>query len=312
MMEVTHPRRGYIMEHPVLKKDPQRSKSILFLIGAAVLWSTGGILIKLVDWNPVAISGSRSLIAGLLILAYMRKPKLKWSWPLVLGALMYASTVILFVVANKLTTAANTILLQYTAPIWVAIMAGWILKEKIRWYDWASIAVTLVGMTLFFREGISGGSFIGNIVAVFSGIGLAGVVIFLRLQKDGDPVETVLLGNFLTFFIALPFIISSGTPSTRSIIGIVLLGIFQLGCAYLLYALAIKHVTAIEGILIPVIEPILNPLWVFLFIGEKPGTWTFIGGAVVIASVTARSFIAGHYSRMSNSSMRKFQQEKSQ
>jgi len=286
------------MESRLLLQKSQRKKSILFLIAASVLWSTGGILIKLVDWNPVAISGTRSLIAGFLILAYVRKPKLKWSWSLVLGSLTYASTVILFVIANKLTTAANTILLQYTAPIWVALLAGWILKEKIKWYDWASIAVTLLGMMLFFREGISGGNFLGNVIAVLSGVGLAGVVIFLRLQKDGDPIETVLLGNFVTFFIALPFILTSGPPSTQSILGIFLLGIFQLGCAYLFYALAIKHVSAIEAILIPVIEPLLNPLWVFLFIGETPGTWTLIGGAVVIASVTGRSLIAGHYSRI--------------
>lgn len=286
------------MESQVLSHDPQRRKSILFLIAASILWSTGGILIKLVDWNPVAIAGSRSLIAGFLILGYVRTFRLKWSWPLILGALCYAATVILFVIANKLTTAANTILLQYTAPIWVALMSGWILKEHIKWYDWASIAVTLFGMTLFFRDGISGGSFIGNIVAVVSGVGLAGVVIFLRLQKDGSPVETVLLGNFVTFFIALPFILSSTPPSAQSLLGILLLGIFQLGCAYLLYALAIKHISAIEAILIPVIEPLLNPLWVFLFIGEKPSTWALIGGTVVIASVTGRALIAGHYSRI--------------
>lgn len=286
------------MDSQLITHDPHRKRSILYLIAASVLWSTGGILIKLVDWHPVAISGSRSLIAGLLILAFLRKPRLKFSWPLVLGALTYASTVILFVIANKLTTAANTILLQYTAPIWVALMSGWLLKERIRWYDWASIAVTLMGMTLFFREGIAGGNFLGNVVAVFSGVGLAGVVVFLRLQKDGDPVETVLLGNFITFFVALPFILTSGVPSTRSLLGIVLLGIFQLGCAYLLYALAIKHITAIEAILIPVIEPLLNPVWVFLFIGETPGTWTLIGGAVVIASVTGRALIAGQVSRL--------------
>lgn len=286
------------MDPQLMITTSDRKRSILFLIAASVLWSTGGILIKLVDWHPVAISGTRSLIAGLLILAYVRKVRLNWSWPLIFGALTYASTVILFVVANKLTTAANTILLQYTAPIWVALMAGWILKEKIRWYDWASIAVTLIGMTLFFREGISGGNFLGNIIAVLSGVGLAGVVVFLRLQKDGSPIETVLLGNFLTFFISLPFIMTHGIPSTQSIIGILLLGVFQLGCAYLLYALAIKHISAIEAILIPVIEPLLNPIWVFLFIGEKPGTWTLIGGAVVIASVTGRSIIASHLTRI--------------
>lgn len=281
-----------------LPPKAQRKKAILFLIAASVLWSTGGILIKLVDWNPVAISGTRSLIAGFLILAYLKKTKLRWSKSLILGSLTYASTVICFVIANKLTTAANTILLQYTAPVWVALMANWILKERIRWYDWASIAVTLSGMALFFHDGLSGGDFLGNAIAVLSGIGLAGVVVFLRLQKDGDPVETILLGNFLTFFIALPFILSGGIPSGRSLLGVLLLGIFQLGCAYLLYALAIKHISAIEAILIPVIEPLLNPIWVFLFIGEKPGLWTLVGGAVVILSVSARALIDSRYSRV--------------
>lgn len=281
-----------------LTHSARRKRAILFLIAASILWSTGGFLIKLVDWNPVAISGTRSLIAAFLILAYLKHLRFRWSKTLVFGALTYASTVICFVIANKLTSAANTILLQYTAPVWVALMASWVLKERIRWYDWASIAVTLCGMALFFHDGLAGGGFLGDIIAVVSGIGLAGVVIFLRLQKDGDPVETVLLGNFLTFFISLPFIATSGMPSFKSLLGILLLGIFQLGCAYLLYALAIKHVSAIEAILIPVIEPLLNPVWVFLIIGERPGFWTLLGGAVVVLSVSGRALIDSHYSKV--------------
>lgn len=278
-------------------KDPLRKRAILYLIAASVLWSTGGLLIKLVQWHPVAISGSRSLVAGFLILAYLRKKKLNWSKNLVLGAIAYASTVMLYVIANKMTSAANAILLQFTAPVWVALMAGWILKERIRWYDWASIAATLCGMALFFHDGLGGGNFAGNVISVLSGVGLAAVVIFLRLQKDGDPVETVLLGNFLTFFLGLPVILTSGMPSVQSIVGLLLLGVFQLGCAYLLYALAIKHVTAIEAILIPVIEPLLNPLWVFLFIGESPSVWALAGGSIVIFAVCIRALIDYRYSQ---------------
>ena len=274
------------------KKD--RRKAVLFLALAAALWSTAGLLIKLVDWNPVAISGTRSLISGIVVLLYLRNFRIHWSKPLVFGSIAYSSTVILFVVSNKLTTAANTILLQYTAPVWVAILSGWLLKEKIHRYDWVSIALTLCGMALFFKDSLHAGGMTGNLLAILSGVGLSLVVVCMRLQKDAFPVETVLLGNFLTFFVTLPVILASPMPSGKSIIGLILLGVFQLGFAYILYAKAIPHVTALEAILIPVIEPLLNPLWVFLFAGEKPGFWALCGGSVVILSVTLRSLYANY------------------
>lgn len=270
------------------KFSNERVKAIIALIIASVLWSTGGILIKLVDWNPVAIAGSRSFIASLTVLLYLRKPKLTMSKAQIGGAIAYAATVILFVTANKLTTSANAILLQFTAPVFVALLGIWILKEKIYWYDWITILLVFGGMILFFVDDVGMGSMLGNVLAVISGFFLACVTISFRFQKDGSPVETALLGNIFTFIVAIPFILRS-MPDLKSIYGLILLGIFQLGISYILYALSMKHLTALEAILITVIEPLLNPLWVFLFAGEKPSLFAIFGGIIVLFSVTARS-----------------------
>lgn len=269
----------------------ERLKAIIFLVIASVLWSTGGILIKLVDWNPIAIAGARSFIAFLTVLMYLKKPKFTMSKAQIGGSIAYAATVILFVTANKLTTSANAILLQFTAPVFVALLGIWILKEKIHWYDWVTILFVFGGMILFFVDDVGAGSMVGNLVAVISGFFLACVTISLRLQKDGSPVETTLLGNIVTFMVAIPFIFRS-MPDLKSIYGLILLGVFQLGISYILYALAMKHLTALEAILITVIEPLLNPVWVFLFAGEKPSPYAVIGGIIVLSSVTARSIYA--------------------
>lgn len=276
-----------------------RYKAMLFLVLASILWSTGGILIKAVDWNPIAIAGSRSLIASIVVFLYLRKPKLTWSKAQLGGAFSYAATVILFVAANKLTTAANAILLQFTAPIFVAILGAWLLKEKIRWYDYIAILTVFGGMMLFFLDDVGEGNMLGNVLAVVSGFFLACVTISLRFQKDGSPVETTLLGNVLTFIVAIPFI-AGGLPNMKSIIAIIALGVFQLGVAYLLFALASKHLPAIEAILLTVIEPLLNPLWVFLFAGEKPSIYAVLGGIIVILSVTIRSIIVSKESAIEN------------
>lgn len=266
----------------------KRTKAIVYLILTAILWSLGGVLIKSVKWNPIAIAGARSAISSLVILAYIRRPRFTWSTDQILAAIFYAGTVILFVTANKLTTAANAILLQYGAPIYVAILGSVILKEKTTVPDWITIASVIFGMFLFFLDELKPGNLSGNIVAILSGVAFALYIIFMRKQKDESPIESTLLGNILTALIGLPFILSSSPETKSSWIGIILLGTVQLGLSYILYSIAIKDVTALEAILIPIIEPILNPIWVFLAMGEMPGKWAFIGGAIILASVTLR------------------------
>lgn len=283
------------MELQQSQQSKMHLKSVIYVAVAAILWSTAGLFIKWVQWPPVAIAGIRSGIAGLVILFYWiftykqlpPLPNIKKSF----GALNYATLVMLFVFANKLTTAANAILLQFSAPIWVMILGAIFLKEPIRRKDLLTVCLVLGGMGLFFLGDLGSGSMLGNGLAILSGVAMAIMVISLKGVKTGSPLEIVFWGNVVTFVIGIPFY-GQITFDQMSIIGILLLGIFQLGTAYIFYAKGIQHVTALDGILITVLEPLLNPVWVFLFNGEQPTIFAFLGGVVVLSSVTYHSLRA--------------------
>ena len=283
-----------------MRKD--KIKAIFFILFAAALLSTGGLLLKLVDLPPMTIAGSRAIISTIVVWLYVKKPKFTFSTAQVSGALCYSLMVIGFIVANKWTSAANAIVLQFSAPIWVAILGVWILKEKIRWYDIVAILFVAIGMLLFFIDDVDGGNLAGNIVAVLSGVALAGVTISLRFQKDESPVETTLLGHILTAIIGFPFIFGVVFTS-MDLVGIFLLGVFQLGIAYILYSVAIKHLSALEAILFMFLEPILNPIWVFLVVGEKPSLLSITGGIIVLITIVIRSVIANKYELKRNSNL---------
>lgn len=272
----------------------EKRRAILQIIIAAILLSTGGIILKFIDMPSMAIAGSRAIFSAAVVWLYVRKPRFTFSKAQVSGAICYSSMVILFIVANKLTTAANAVILQFTAPIWVAILGALILKERTRWYDYAAIVLTGIGMTLFFLDDMGGGSSSGNMIAVLSGVALAGVTISLRFQKDGSPVETTLLGHLITIAIGMPFVFGASLD-LQNFIGIFLLGAFQLGLAYIFYSLAIRHLTAMETILIMILEPILNPVWVFLYNGERPGLLSMVGGILVIATIVWRGLISSRF-----------------
>lgn len=267
-----------------------RRVSVGLMIATALMWSLGGVLIKSVEWNPIAISGARSGIAAIVLLAAARRPKFTWSFPQVGGAIAYVGTVSLFAIANKLTTAANAILLQYTSPIWIALLGAVFLGERATWADWLAITAVLVGMALFFADDLTQASLLGTLTAIASGFCFGCLTLFLRKQKDGSPVETVILGNILTALTSIPFMLGS-SPGSRGWLLLAIAGIFQLGLPYLLYTTAIKHITALDAILLATIEPILNPVWVLLAIGERPGPWALVGGTVVLLSVTVRSAV---------------------
>lgn len=269
------------------KPARQRASAVWLLLLAAVLWSSGGLLIKCVTWPPLAIAGARSAVAASVIAWAFRGERIRWSGTMLVGACAYAGIVLLFVFANKLTTAANAIFLQYTAPIYVALLGGWLLGEKTTRSDWLTIAVVFFGMGLFFIDKLTAGGLAGNCLAIVSGISFAVFVICMRKQPDGQSFASVLVGNIITCFIGLPFVIAQ--PVDISNWGIVvLLGIFQLGIPYALYTKAIEQVSALEAIMIPVIEPVLNPIWVFLLLGENPGMWSILGGAVILTAITGR------------------------
>lgn len=272
-------------KNKLVDTDNIRYRAIGMQVCAAILWSFGGLLIKLVDINPLAIAGFRSLIAAVVIFPFLKKPYLKFNVNKVIGAFAYTVLVILFISATKLTTAASAILLQYTAPIYIAIFGGWLLKERASLKDWVTIVFVIMGMILFFMDGLKGGNIKGNLIAVLSGVALAFNTIFMRRQKDADPLENVFWGSILTVLVTIPFMFKTA-PNTKSWIGLILLGVFQIGISYVLYARAIKKITALEATFISLVEPLLNPVWVFLTIGEIPGKLAVVGGIVVLVSVT--------------------------
>ncbi len=269
-------------------RGPGRRGALALLLLTAVLWSLGGILIKSIRWSPLAISGTRSLIGALVLGAvFGRRLRFTWSPAQVGGALAYAGTVTLFVFANKLTTAANAILLQYTAPVWVALFGYRFLGERTGRRDWITIAAVSGGMVLFFMDRLSPAGFWGNIIALASGFCFGWLTLFLRRQKEDSTIESIFLGNILAALIGLPAMLGS-MPDARSWGLLVILGVVQMGLPYLLFSIAIRHVTAVEAIVVPVIEPILNPLWVLLLVGERPGPWALLGGTVVLGSLFLR------------------------
>lgn len=265
------------------------TRSVLLLIAAALCWSMGGLLIKSIAWPALAVAGGRGIIAALFLMATSRPLRFHFSRPQIVGAIAYAGCTVTFCMATKLTTAANAILLQYTAPVWVALFGAWFLHERATRADWITIAIVTAGMALFFADGLELANLLGNTLAIVSGVCFAIMAIALRQQKDGSPVESIILGNLLAFGIGLPWILRAPALPPVGWAALAVLGTVQLGVSYWLFSRAIKHVTALESLIIPVIEPILNPLWVLIVLHEKPAPLALVGGTIVLAAVTLRA-----------------------
>jgi drug/metabolite transporter (DMT)-like permease len=270
------------------------SLGILAMAATAFLWSIAGLFIKVIDWNPFAIAAVRSLISSLVILAYLRRPRFHWSFPQVGAALAQAATMLLFVAANKTTTAANAILLQYIGPVFTAVIGVWLLKERAHWEHWAAFVFVAVGMVLLFMDKLGGGRLLGNVLGLCSGLTFSFCYVFLRMQKDASPLESMLLAHWFTTAIGLAVALFLPCPvfTWKAVGAVAMLGIFQVGVAAILFSYAIKRITAVFANLVAVIEPVFNPLWVFLALGEAPGFHAILGGAIIISAVTGASIIS--------------------
>ena len=197
----------------------------------AVLWSTSGLFIKLVDWHPVVITGLRSAIAALFmfgarfLFSSQPRPKNK-AGPLWAGAIVYALTMITFVIANKLTTAANAIVLQYSAPVWAAILGWFLIREKPQRKHWVAMVCISAGFVLFFRDDLTAGALLGNFLALVSGVLFGAHSVLMRMQKDANPSDSMLLSHVLSFAIAIPFLIIFPPVLTSSrVLPVVFMGI---------------------------------------------------------------------------------------
>lgn len=274
-------------------RDPAHTRSVGFLLGASLCWSLAGVLFKYVEWPAFAAAAGRGLIAGLFMLAVSwRSLRFTWSPIQLAAAAAYAACTLLFAMANKMTTAANAILLQYTAPVWAALLGAWVLHERPTRGDWLTVAIVIGGLGLFLYDGLQLGQVTGILLATGSGIGFAGVPILLRKQPNGAVVEPIVLGNLLGAAVGLPALLAAPPLPASGWTALALLGIVQLGVAYLLYSRAVRHVTALEAVLIPILEPVLNPLWVMLAVGERPTGRALLGGAIVLGAVTVRAIVS--------------------
>ena len=205
----------------------------------------------------------------------------------------YAATMVLFIIANKLTFSANVIMLQYTAPIWACLIGWFYLKEKPHWEHWAALCFIFFGMFLVFGSGLAGGSLLGDSLALISGITFAVSSIVIRKHKEGNPLDIMICAHILTIIYSIPFFfIFPPVFNAPNIFSILFMGFIQIGAASALFVYGMKRVRAIQAMLICAIEPVLNPVWVMLVIGEIPAVGVIAGGALIVAAVIFSSLIS--------------------
>jgi drug/metabolite transporter, DME family len=275
--------------------------SRLQLIAAAILFSTGGAAIKAADFTGWQIAGLRSGVAAVAILLLSREARGGWSPRVAVVAIAYATCLTLFVLANRLTTAANTIYLQSTAPLYLLVLSPWLLKERVRPADVGFMAVIGLALALFFigvdqPVATAPDPVRGNLVALASGVFWALTVCGLRWMgagegRHGSAVAAVAMGNLFAFLLALPMALPFGSHGATDWGLIAYLGVFQIAVAYLFVTSALKVIPALEASLILLIEPALNPLWAWVFQGERPGPWALAGGAMILGATTLKALM---------------------
>ena len=268
----------------------QQHIAVLQMLACAALWSIAGLLFKLVPWNSFVIASLRSLLAGLVVLGYMRLRGLRvvvTRQTVVPGVLM-AALFFSFVASNKLTTAANAIALQFTAPLVLMLFSAAFLHERLRGADVLAAVITFGGVVLFFLDQPGPGKPLGNLIGLLSGVFYALMYLNLgRMRDESVRMSYVLLGQAFTCLLGLPFMfLYPPTLTGVSVVSIVVLGVLQLGVPYVLVAISAQHCPPMAQSLLSALEPVLNPVWVMLFAGETPGAMALIGGVIVIAAVT--------------------------
>lgn len=312
------------MSHGADDKARRRTGALL-VVAAATLWSTGGVGVKVAVAEPLVIAGLRSVFAlvfmalvvavglrragaGVAVVSTLLRRPLVWA-----AAASYALMVVCFVLAARRTTAANAIFLQYTGPIYVALLGGPLLGERLTRRDLFAVAGCVLGMALAFGGELGGGRAVGNALAIVSSFGFAGLPLLLRLDqkrllaqadeasKDRAgiaahaPLVAMSLGNAIAALVALPAMVAhpiTGEPAARTYAVLIALGFFQIGLPYVLYATAVRRLRALESSLIATIEPVLSPVWVVLATGEAPSALAMAGGAMIVGAVAAQSITA--------------------
>jgi DME family drug/metabolite transporter len=276
-----------------MNRSTDTTRGALLVALAALLWSSSGLFIKVLPLGALQIACVRSIVAALTIALVVRlrggRPFPKPD-PLSLAcAASYAGVLILFVSATKLTTAANAIFLQFSAPIYLVFLEPRMTGRVLRARDLVAVGLCLAAMGLFFVGRLGLGSLMGNLMGVASGLCLALFSLTLKLQRnrrpDVDPISAILLGNLLVALLCAPLALPGFHP-TLSQAGILLyLGVFQIGLAYLLFNAGMRHLSATAAVVTGTLEAVLNPVWVFLGMGERPSAWALLGGLLILGTI---------------------------
>ncbi len=242
------------------------------------------MLIKFIPWGAMSIVGLRALLAAVVFALYRKSIKVKLTRGNILAALCLSSTTILFVFSNKMTTAAAAILLQFTAPVFIILIHLIFYKQKPRLAQLFALMATVAGMVLFFFGRLEGGYWMGNVLAVLSGVSFAGVFVCNR-REDTQPEQALFLGFVINACLALPFAFFEVTVDMGAWAAVIVLGIVQVGLAYVFFSVGIRHTHALSACFITALEPVLNPVWVALFYGERPSGYAIAGGVIIILAV---------------------------
>lgn len=267
-----------------------KQKGIFYLAVCAILWSTGGLFIKLIDWHPIAISGLRSLLAGLVlwsVMIYQKMPVPILNRNTISAGLSLATSVSLFVAANKLTTAANAIVLQSANPVFVLLFGAMFWKRKISRRELWVVGLVAVGISLFFLDDLSPGNLVGNLLGLASAVFLGTCFLLSTAAKNlHETMSGVLLAHGFTMLIAVPVLIQQPPQFTPIATGSLLfLGIVQLGIPYVFYSYGARYCSPLEISLLGMLEPLMNPIWVAIFVHEIPGPFSLLGGGIVLATL---------------------------
>ena len=263
-----------------------RPGSVLCVFLASVAFSTGGLFIKMIPWSALAINGARNLIGAAVIGIYLliRRHRIRISRQVIIGALSMIGVTTLFALANKLTTAANTIVLQFTAPVFVIVLMALIFHTKPKKLDIITCAAVLTGVCLFFVDGIRAGNWLGNLLALLSGVCYAGVFM-MNTGKNADALSSCFLGQLTAGILFTPLCVNETDFSFPTVAAVLALGVIQVGGAYILLSEGIRNTPAVSASLITGLEPIMNPLWVALFYGEKISGLALAGAVIVVGAI---------------------------
>ena len=270
------------------KNSPKNTKffGTACMLAASLCFSTGGLLMKLIPWNPLAINGARNVIAAIVIGLYIlaTKHKLRFNPTVLVGAISMAGVTTLYSIANKLTTAGNTIILQYTAPIWIVILMYLIFGQKPSRSALISIMIVFVGILCFFFEGLSTGKWLGDLLALLSGVFYAGVFMLNSFEK-GDALSSVFFGQLACGIFLSPLVLRETVFTAPVLLSVFLLGAVQVGLAYIFFTTGTKYTDPVTASIINALEPILNPILVAVFYGELLGRLSLIGAVIVICGI---------------------------